>query len=300
MRRLCGGWGGLVLGAFGFLGSATAAGGGPGMSADAALKDILSGNATYQKNEMLAKRRAETAQSQSPQAIIVSCSDSRVPPEGVFNRYIGRLFVVRTAGHALGDYELASIEYAVEHLKSPLIVVMGHERCGAVKATVDAATGAGAGGHPAATPHDAASSDGHDDPAPAKKAAPPKDPPAPRKAKEKDKHDDHGGGHHRPTQGALEDDTFHGACDAPAKGAGPGPVHDHIASLVKELTPAVVEAKKANPGDLVDAAVRENSKRVARQLVRESGVLRDAVETGALKIVSARYDLDTGAVEVLE
>ena len=62
----------------------------------------------------------------------------------------------------------------------------------------------------------------------------------------------------------------------------------------------MVEAKKANPGDLVDAAVRENSKRVARQRVRESGVLRDAVETGALKIVAARYDLDTGAVEVLE
>jgi carbonic anhydrase len=293
----------LALGAFGFLGSAAAAGGGPGMSADAALKDILSGNATYQKNEMLAKRRAETAQSQAPQAIIVSCSDSRVPPEGVFNRYIGRLFVVRTAGHALGDYELASIEYAVEHLKSPLIVVMGHERCGAVKATVEAATGGGGGGggHSAATPHEAASPGGHDDHAAPKKATPPpKDTPAPRKVKDKDKHDDHGGGHHRPTHGALEDDTFQGACDAPAKGAAPGPVHDHIASLVKELTPAVVEAKKANPGDLLDAAVRENSKRVARQLVRESGVLRDAVETGALKIVAARYDLDTGAVEVLE
>jgi carbonic anhydrase len=270
------------------------------MSADVALKDILSGNATYQKNEMLAKRRAETAQSQSPQAIIVSCSDSRVPPEGVFNRYIGRLFVVRTAGHALGDYELASIEYAVEHLKTPLIVVMGHERCGAVKATVEAATGAGDNEHSGATPHKAASPGGHDDPAPPKKAAPPKEAPAPRKANEKEKHDDHGGGHHRPTHGALEDDALEGACDAPAKGAGPGPVHDHIGSLVKELTPAVVEAKKAKPTDLVDAAVRENSKRVARQLVRESGVLRDAVETGALKIVATRYDLDTGAVEVLE
>jgi len=66
------------------------------------------------------------------------------------------------------------------------------------------------------------------------------------------------------------------------------------------LTPAVAEAKQGNPEDLVDAAVRVNAKRVARQLVSESGVLRDAVETGKLKVVAARYDLDTGAVDLLE
>ena len=66
------------------------------------------------------------------------------------------------------------------------------------------------------------------------------------------------------------------------------------------MTPAVAEAKQGNPDDLVDAAVRANAKRVARQLVSESGVLRDAVETGKLKVVAARYDLDTGAVDLLE
>jgi carbonic anhydrase len=299
---------GLSLGAFGLIGAASASGSGPGMTAEASLKDILIGNEVYKKNEMLAKRRSETAQSQSPQAIIVSCSDSRVPPEGVFNRYVGRLFVVRTAGHAVGDYELASIEYAVEHLHVPLIVVMGHERCGAVKATADAFGGGAAPAH----------ADSHDDhgakPAKSNKHvdhgahggdhdAKPAKPAKAAKPAKSDKHDDHGGhgGHHRRTDehGALASDAAEGACAGPAK-AGSAPPHDHIGALVKELTPAVAEAKQGNPDDLVDAAVRANAKRVARQLVSESGVLRDAVETGKLKVVAARYDLDTGAVDLLE
>ncbi|WP_448377702.1 carbonic anhydrase, partial [Fervidobacterium sp.] len=74
---------------------------------------------------------------QRPFAVVVACSDSRVPPELVFNQGLGDLFVVRVAGNIVNEENLASIEYAVEHLKVPLIVVLGHTHCGAVKAAVD-------------------------------------------------------------------------------------------------------------------------------------------------------------------
>ncbi len=81
-----------------------------------------------------AKRRAELTKSQHPFAIIVSCSDSRVPPELVFDQGLGDLFVIRVAGNVIDDQSLGSIEYAVDHLAVRLIVVLGHQRCGAVKA----------------------------------------------------------------------------------------------------------------------------------------------------------------------
>jgi carbonic anhydrase len=81
-----------------------------------------------------AKRRAELAKSQHPFAIIVSCSDSRVPPEIVFDQGLGDLFVLRVAGNVINDESLGSIEYAVDHLAVRLIAVLGHQRCGAVKA----------------------------------------------------------------------------------------------------------------------------------------------------------------------
>jgi carbonic anhydrase len=75
----------------------------------------------------------------APQAPVMpnACADSRVPPEIVFDQGLGDLFVVREAGHVADDATLGSIEYAVEHLKTPLIVVLGHESCGAVTAAVD-------------------------------------------------------------------------------------------------------------------------------------------------------------------
>jgi carbonic anhydrase len=78
---------------------------------------------------------AETGQ--HPFAIIVSCSDSRVPPELVFDQALGDLFVIRVAGNVVNAIEMGSIEYGVEHLHAPLIVVMGHEQCGAIEAAVD-------------------------------------------------------------------------------------------------------------------------------------------------------------------
>lgn len=82
---------------------------------------------------------------QKPHAIILSCSDSRVPPELVFDQKLGEIFVVRTAGQSLDSSAIASIEYAVSHLGSNLIVVMGHESCGAVKAALATLKGGDAG-----------------------------------------------------------------------------------------------------------------------------------------------------------
>lgn len=81
-------------------------------------------------------RRYEVAKGQKPFAVILTCSDSRVPPEIIFDQGLGDLFVIRVAGNVVDDLEIASIEYAVEHLGCNLVVVMGHEYCGAVDAAV--------------------------------------------------------------------------------------------------------------------------------------------------------------------
>jgi carbonic anhydrase len=82
--------------------------------------------------------RSKLAAAQKPYAIVLTCSDSRVPPEMVFDEGLGELFVIRVAGAVADPIVLGSIEYAAEHLGSPLVVVLGHERCGAVSAAVDA------------------------------------------------------------------------------------------------------------------------------------------------------------------
>lgn len=87
-------------------------------------------------NEQAAKRREELTKSQHPFAIILSCSDSRVPPEIVFDAGLGDLFVIRVAGNVVNDEGLGSIEYAVEVLGVRLILVLGHQSCGAVDATM--------------------------------------------------------------------------------------------------------------------------------------------------------------------
>jgi len=79
-------------------------------------------------------RIRELKKGQHPFAVIVSCSDSRIPPELIFDQGLGDVFSIRTAGNVIGDYELGSIEYAVEHLHCKLIVVLGHENCGAIQA----------------------------------------------------------------------------------------------------------------------------------------------------------------------
>ena len=86
--------------------------------------------------DLSASRRRTLAAGQNPFAVIVCCSDSRVPPELVFDQGLGDIFVVRVAGNVVDPVVLGSVEYAAEHLHAPLIVVLGHEDCGAVKAAI--------------------------------------------------------------------------------------------------------------------------------------------------------------------
>ena len=113
----------------------------PTMSPDAALKKLMSGNQRFTKQQskypaQSAARLQEVAQSQHPFATILSCADSRVPAEIVFDRGIGDIFDVRIAGNIATHEAIGSIEYAVALLGSPLLMVLGHERCGAVTAAV--------------------------------------------------------------------------------------------------------------------------------------------------------------------
>lgn len=98
-------------------------------------KRFMSGKPVHPDETL--ERIRELNKGQHPFAVVVSCSDSRVPPELVFDQGLGSIFSVRTAGNVIGDYELGSIEYAVEHLGCKLIVVLGHEDCGAIKAFVE-------------------------------------------------------------------------------------------------------------------------------------------------------------------
>lgn len=112
-----------------------------GVPPDEALKRLADGNARYtaqrtQHPDQSAMRLSETAKGQHPFAIILGCADSRVPPELIFDQGLGDLFVVRVAGNVVDPHVLGSLEYAVEHLGAKLIVVLGHERCGAVQAAV--------------------------------------------------------------------------------------------------------------------------------------------------------------------
>jgi carbonic anhydrase len=111
---------------------------------DQALMMLRDGNARYvagkpTRPNQSVDRRAEVAGGQHPYAVVLTCSDSRVPPEMIFDAGLGDLFVVRVAGNTADDAAIGSIEYAVEHLGATLIVVMGHDKCGAVKAAVDGA-----------------------------------------------------------------------------------------------------------------------------------------------------------------
>lgn len=113
------------------------------ISAQEAIRLLQEGNSRFaigwpQRPNQQPERRAETSRTgQHPIAAVISCSDSRVPPEILFDRGIGDLFVVRVAGNVAGVSEIGSMEYAVEHLGIPLVVVMGHSQCGAVTAVAE-------------------------------------------------------------------------------------------------------------------------------------------------------------------
>ena len=190
---------------------------------DEALHELLEGNQRYVEGRATrpnqdGSRRVEVAAGQHPFALIFSCVDSRVPPEIVFDRGLGDLFVIRTAAHVVDGAALGSIEYGVEELHVPLVVVMGHERCGAVVASIE-------------------------------------------------------------------------AVDAGARAPG------DIATLVEGIRPSV-DAARGLPGDRTDNTVRANVQRTVQRL-DASPILHEAWVAGHLKIVGARYELDSGLVEVI-
>jgi carbonic anhydrase len=195
----------------------------PAITAQQALQKLSEGNARFVQDRAThphqsAERRAEVIAGQNPFAVILGCSDSRIPPEIIFDQGIGDIFVVRTAGQVVDDVALGSIEYAVEHLEVPLVVVLGHDRCGAITATI-------AGGEAAG----------------------------------------------------------------------------HIGSLAAALNPAVEKAKKMGGEDqLLNNSIDENVRMIVLQLRSSQPMLSKLVAEGKLKIVGARYRLDSGKVEILQ
>lgn len=114
---------------------------GQGLNREQAFRRILDGHWRYLQNErqqiqVTHEDRRRHAEGQYPFAAILGCADSRVSPEVIFDQGQGDLFVIRVAGNVLGDFEQASLEYAVQNLGVRLVLVMGHEQCGAVKAAL--------------------------------------------------------------------------------------------------------------------------------------------------------------------
>lgn len=184
------------------------------------LHELMAGNQRYVVNHPVhphqrPARRTEVAKGQHPKAVILSCSDSRVPPELVFDQGIGDLFVIRMAGNVVDDDVLGTIEYAVEHLGASLIMVLGHERCGAVTAVVE--------------------------------------------------------GQH-------------------AEG--------HIKDLVNAISPAVVTVK-GQPGDKIENAMKANVRNSVSLIEHDDAFQAHEGKAPKVKVVGARYDLDTGVVELL-
>ncbi|MEH2230403.1 MAG: carbonic anhydrase [Nostoc sp.] len=189
------------------------------LNPDAALQKLIEGNQRFiqhhpQYPDQSELRLHEVAQAQHPFATILSCADSRVPAEIVFDQGIGDIFDVRIAGNIATHEAIGSIEYAVVLLGSPLLMVMGHERCGAVTAAVQ-------------------------------------------------------------NESLLGD----------------------ISTFVKAIKPALKRVKD-QPGDAVENAVVANVQYQIERLKR-SKLLTKQVESGKLKIVGGRYDLDTGRVTII-
>jgi len=189
------------------------------LTPDDALQKLMEGNQRFvqhqpQYPDQTAARLQEVAQVQHPFATVLSCADSRVPAELIFDQGIGDIFDVRIAGNIATPEALGSIEYAVFLLGTPVLVVLGHERCGAVAA-------------------------------------------------------------------AVQNESLPG----------------EIGSFVKAILPAV-DRVRGKAGDMVDNAVTANVQYQIERLKR-SPLLTEQLQSGKLKIVGGRYDLDTGAVTMI-
>lgn len=187
---------------------------------DEALERLLIGNRRYAAMRQVHPRqtmvhRQTLVEGQHPFAAILSCSDSRVPSELIFDQGLGDLFIVRTAGHAVSALVLASLEYAVFALQVPLVMVVGHAQCGAVTSVMEA--------------HDL-----------------------------------------------------------------PG----HLPQLADSLRPALATVDTSE-ADVIEQAIRANSRFTADYLTKHSAVLAEAVAAEKARIVPAYYALETGLVETL-
>lgn len=194
------------------------------MTADEALRELVEGNRRFAAGRPMgprrdSARRSELASGQHPFAAVLACSDSRVAPEIVFDQGLGDLFIVRVPGNVADDTIFASLELGAAHLGVPLVVVLGHTKCGAITVALDA-----------------------------------KEP-----------------------------------CD-------------HTRILVRLLRPALDASlrEESDPGKRPDRAVRENVKLVVAALRRSAPTLAALRERGALRVVGAVYDIETGIVEWAE
>jgi carbonic anhydrase len=177
---------------------------------------VVAGKGTHPHQDL--DRLHELAEAQHPHSVVIGCADSRVAPELLFDQGIGDVFDNRVAGNIVDDLMLGSTEFAVEEFGCAVVMVLGHERCGAVSATVD----------------------------------------------------------------ALE-----------SGGTAPG----HIGTIVEALRPVVTPY--LDDEDPVERGVRANVRFQTAELARRSPLLAGHVARGKLKIVGARYDLDTGRVRLI-
>src|SRR3989339_1416872 len=133
----------ILIVAAGLTSPALASGVNPGISADEAMRVLKAGNARYVEGKLQHPHQDRVrwaltaAQGQHPLAAVLTCSDSRAPAEIIFDQGIGDIFVIRVAGNVAATDEIGSLEYAVDHLAAPLVVVLGHSQCGAVGAVLD-------------------------------------------------------------------------------------------------------------------------------------------------------------------
>ena len=202
----------------------------PPRDSDSALIELRKGNDRFMKSARTLScdtshdyaNRHQTAQTQHPFVAVVCCSDSRVCPEFIFDLGAGSVFEIRNAGNVVDEDVLASLEYAVQHLHVPLVLVMGHKGCGAIEAVFDANG----------------------------KALP---------------------GHLRELQ-------------------------KHIDGVVKQSIDMVGQSR----AELLNQLSEQNAREQASILLRESDVLKDAVDSNQVRIVYGIYDLETGFVDIIK
>ena len=191
------------------------------------LQTLIDGNNRFINGSSIHPNRSQEVRSalvakQTPFATIITCSDSRVPPEILFDVGLGDIFVIRTAGHILTSAGLATLEYAVHHLHTKLIIVMGHTHCGAVKS-------------------------------------------------------------------AVEDYEAHNT-------------HSDLQELVNRITPLVEKARQEHEDEekILNTSINYNIYETIDYIKKSNRDIREMVDRGDIYLIPAKYDIDSGKVEILE